>query len=143
LPTGLEPGADRVVVDARGIASTGTITRVDLTALKVTHSLDVGLQPTAMAWDEQRQRLFVANANADSISVIDSNTPRVATTFAIEPFGLKLNGIAPTALAVAPDGRTLFVALGGLNAVARQRAGMDRSRLYPDRVVPESSRVEP
>ena len=30
LPTGMDPRADRVVVDARGIASTGTIARVDL-----------------------------------------------------------------------------------------------------------------
>jgi DNA-binding beta-propeller fold protein YncE len=107
-----------VVVDARGIASTGTLTRIDVTAQKVTHTLDVGLHPTAMAWDEPRQRLFVANANADSISVVDTAAQRVAATFAIEPFGVKLKGIAPTALAIAPDGRTLYAALGGLNAVA-------------------------
>jgi YVTN family beta-propeller protein len=118
LPTGLDPKADRVVVDKRGIASTGTITRIDVDGLKTTHSLDVGLHPTAMAWDETRQRLFVANANSDSISVVDTQAQRVVATFPIEPFGLKLNGIAPTALAVAADGATLFVALGGLNAVA-------------------------
>ena len=75
----------------------------------MTHSLDVGLQPTAIVWDETRERLFVANANADSISVVDTRAQRVVTTFAIEPFGLKLKGIAPTALAVSPDGATLFV----------------------------------
>ena len=31
---------------------------------------------------------------------------------------MKQKGVAPTALALAPDGATLFVALGGLNAVA-------------------------
>jgi DNA-binding beta-propeller fold protein YncE len=118
LPTGLDPEADRVVVDERGIASTGTIARIDLNARKVTHSIDVGLQPTAIAWDEARQRLFVANANSDSISVVDTKARRLVTTFSIEPFGLKLKGIAPTALAVAPDGATLFAALGGFNAVA-------------------------
>jgi YVTN family beta-propeller protein len=118
LPTGTAANADRVVVDERGIAASGTITRVDLDTAKVTHTIDVGLHPTAMAWDERRQRLFVANANADSVSVIDTAAHRVASTLQLKPFGLTLKGIAPTALAVAPDGATLFVALGGLNAVA-------------------------
>ena len=113
LPTGMAPDADRVVVDSRGIASTGTISRIDLEARKVSRTLSVELHPTAMAWDEPRQRLFVANANSDTISVIDTDAERVAATIPLRPFGLALKGIAPTALVLAPDGRTLFVALGG------------------------------
>ena len=118
LPTGLAADADRVVVDERGIAATGTISRVDLDALKVTHTIDVGLHPTAMVWDEPRDRLFVANANSDSISVVDTAAQKISSTLSLEPFGLKLKGIAPTAIAVSPDGARLFIALGGLNAVA-------------------------
>ncbi len=118
LPTGLDPKADRVVVDDRGIASTGTVVRIDLDALKVTHSVDVGLHPTAIVWDEPRQRLYVANANTDSVSIVDTERARVIETLPIRPFGLQLKGIAPSAIAVAPDGNRLFVALGGLNAVA-------------------------
>ena len=118
LPTGLDPKADRVVVDGRGIASTGTVVRVDLDALAVTHSLDVGLHPTAIAWDESRQRLYVANANTDSVSIVDTQSARVLETLPIRPFGLQLKGIAPSAIVVSSDGTRLFVALGGLNAVA-------------------------
>lgn len=118
LPTGMAATADRVVVDARGIASTGTIARVDLDGLRVTTSVAVGLHPTAMAWDEARGRLFVANANVDTVSVVDSEAGRVVSTIQIRPFDLELKGVAPSALALAPDGRTLYVALGGLNAVA-------------------------
>ena len=118
LPTGMAPDADRVVVDSRGIASTGTISRIDLEARRVSKTLSVELHPTAMAWDEPRHRLFVANANSDTVTVIDTDAQRVAATLPLRPFGLTLKGIAPTALVVAPDGRTLFVALGGLNAVA-------------------------
>jgi len=118
LPTGLDPKADRVVVDGRGIASTGTVVRVDLDALKVTHSLDVGLQPTAIAWDEPRQRLYVANSNTDSVSIIDTRDVRLIGTLPIRPFGLALKGIAPSAIVVGPGGNRLFVALGGLNAIA-------------------------
>jgi YVTN family beta-propeller protein len=118
LPTGLDPKADRVLVDARGIASTGTVVRVDLDALEVTHSLDVGLHPTAIAWDEPRQRLYVANANTDSVSIVDTAGARVVETLPIRPFGLQLKGIAPSAIVPSQDGTRIFVALGGLNAVA-------------------------
>jgi YVTN family beta-propeller protein len=118
LPTGTDDGADRVVVDARGIASTGTVARIDLDTRAVTATVDVGLHPTTLAWDEARQRLYVANANSDSISVVDTVAGRVARTIAVTPFGLRLGGVAPTALAISADGGTLYAALGGLNAVA-------------------------
>ncbi len=141
LPTGMEPGADRVVVDRRGIASTGTVVRIDLDTRKVTHTVDVGLHPTAMTWDEARQRLFVANANSDTISIIDTASRRLVSTIAIQPFDLTLKGVAPTALAVAPDGATLYAALGGLNAVAvidvgtRTIRGFIPTAWYPNQVV--------
>lgn len=121
--TGTRPGADRVVVDARGIASTGTVSRVDLATMKVTDTIETGLHPTALAWDEPRARLYVANSNSDSVTVIDTGSKRVAQTFAIDPFQKKAEGVAPNALAVSEDGKTLYVACGGINAVAVMRAG--------------------
>jgi len=118
LPTGLDPRADRVVVDGRGIAGTGTVVRIDLDRQIMTHSIAVGLHPTAIAWDEPRQRLYVANANADSLSIVDTADPRLVFTMPVKPFGLELKGVAPTAIAVAADGRRVYVALGGFNAVA-------------------------
>ncbi|HWC00645.1 MAG TPA: bifunctional YncE family protein/alkaline phosphatase family protein [Bryobacteraceae bacterium] len=116
--TGLAKDADRVVVDRRGIASTGTISRIDLTTAQVTHTIAVGLHPTALAWDEAGSRLYVANGNEDSISVIDTREQRVVRTIALAPFGRPVAGIAPTALALAPDGSRLYAACGGINAVA-------------------------
>ena len=75
-PTGYEKDADRVVVDARGIASTGTVSRVDLQKLEVTHTIPVELHPTAIVWDEARHRVYVANSNSDSVSVIDDRVNR-------------------------------------------------------------------
>jgi YVTN family beta-propeller protein len=118
LPTGLAPKADRVVVDSHGVASSGTVVRVDLAAGRVTSSVDVGLHPTALAWDESRHNLYVANANQDSVSIVDTDGGRVAATLPVRPFGLTLKGVAPSALCLSPDGRRLFVALGGFNAVA-------------------------
>ncbi len=116
-PTGLSLDSDRVVVDKRGVASTGTITRVDLAGMKATDTIPVGLHPTAMIWDEERQRLYVANSNSDSVTVIDTRTQKVVAAFPIKPFAENVFGIAPTALALAPGGKRLYVACGGINAV--------------------------
>lgn len=116
--TGTRPGADHVVVDARGIASTGTVSRVDIATMKVTDTIETGLHPTALAWDEPRARLYVANSNSDSVTVIDTESDRVTQTFRIEPFQKTAEGVAPNALAVSADGKTLYVACGGINAVA-------------------------
>lgn len=122
VTTGTRPGADRVVVDARGIASTGTVSRVDLATMKVTDTIETGLHPTALAWDEPRARLYVANSNSDSVTVIDTQSNRLTQTFRIEPFQRTAEGVAPNALAVSADGKTLYVACGGINAVAVVRA---------------------
>ena len=115
-PTGYDPKADQVVIDERGIASTGAVTRIDLATMKPTSAIQVELHPTAMAWDEQGNRLYVANSNKDSISVIDTTTDKVIQTRALS--GRDTRGFAPTALALTADGKTLFAACGGLNAVA-------------------------
>ncbi len=117
-PTGLDAQADQVVVDARGIASTGTVTRIDLTTMNATHTIAVELHPTGIVWDETRQRLYVANGNKDSVSVIDTAQQQVTRTISLRPDGLKVTGVAPTALAISNDGVTLYAACGGLNAVA-------------------------
>ncbi|MGH9469486.1 MAG: bifunctional YncE family protein/alkaline phosphatase family protein, partial [Terriglobia bacterium] len=123
LPEGNhQPHPRPVVVDARGIASTGTVSRVDLATMKVTNAIETGLHPTALYWDEPRSRLYVVNSNSDSVSVINTEDNLVAQTIALHPFRGKAPGVAPNALAVSPDGETLYVACGGINAVAVIRA---------------------
>ena len=117
-PTGHAANADRVVTDERGIASTGTVSRIDLIMGKVEQTIPVGLHPTAIVWDEPLARLYVANGNEDSISVIDTNQNKVVQTFVLQPFSRKVAGVAPTALAISDDGTSLYVACGGINAIA-------------------------
>ena len=137
-PTGLDPKADRVVVDARGVASTGTVTRIDLVTFEATATIPVELHPTSLAWDEKGERLYVANTNSDSVSVIDTRRNAVAATISVQPFGQRTAGIAPTALALTPDGRKLFIACGGINAVVqvdtatRAIEGMIPTAWYPN-----------
>ena len=115
--TGSEANADQVLIDERGIASSGTVSRIDLVSGKVTATIAVGLHPTGLAWDEPRQRLFVANSNSDSISVVDTATNRVIETLELQPFNKKVAGISPESVALAPDHSTLYIACAGINAV--------------------------
>lgn len=143
-PTGNEPDADLVVVDKRGIASTGTVVRVDLVALKVTKEIAVGLHPTALQWDEPRARLYIANSNSDLISVVDTHTNAVTMNILLQPFERKVAGVAPNALAVSADGRTLYVACGGINAVAVIRTADGHLQgLIPTAWYPNDLRLSP
>ncbi len=132
--------AEKIPVDARGVASTGTVTRFDLETKQATHTIAVGLHPAALAWDEAKQLLYVANGNSDSVSVVNTATNAVVATLPIQIFSEKVRGIAPTGLALSADGAILYVTCGGINAVAvidtakRQISGMIPTGWYPNAV---------
>ncbi len=113
-----DPFAELVRVDPRGIAQPGSVTRVDLVTGTVTKVIPVGRHPTGIAWDERGARLYVANGNSDAVSIIDTRRDVVSGTIPITPFRETRIGLAPTAVALSPDAATLFVTLGGANAVA-------------------------
>jgi YVTN family beta-propeller protein len=143
-PTGYAAGADRVVVDDKGIASSGSVTRIDLRTMKATHQIAVGLHPTSIVWDEARGRIYIGNNNSDAVSVIEANTNQVVRTIAIQPFGHAVRGIAPSALALTADGHTLFVACGGINAVAQVDTGTGKiDGFIPSGWYPNSLAISP
>ena len=100
------------------MASSGTVTRIDLLSGKVTATVAVGLHPSGLVWDEAHHRLYVANSNSDSVSVVDTATNRLAETIALQPFLKKAAGVAPESVALSPDHSKLYVACAGINAVA-------------------------
>ncbi|HEU4787717.1 MAG TPA: hypothetical protein VFS57_09920, partial [Gemmatimonadaceae bacterium] len=106
-----DPRAEAVRVDGRGIAQPGSVSRIDLATGDVVRDIAVARHPTALVWDEPGARLYVADGNSDSVSVIDTRTNSVSTHIAIAPFRERNGGLAPTALALSPDHRTLYVAL--------------------------------
>ena len=116
--TGPEPNADQVLVDDRGVASSGTVVRVDLLSGKVAAEVAVGLHPSGLAWDERHQRLYVANSNSDTISIIDTASNRLVETISLQPFMKKVAGVSPESVVLSPDHATLYAACAGINAVA-------------------------
>lgn len=116
-PGDVTDGVFPVVVDPRtGIPKTGTVSVVDVAGRRVVGEIETGLHPSAMAL--RGDRLYVANANSDSVSVIDTASDRVVRTIAARITPKAPVGSAPNALAVSRDGRTLYVANGADNAVA-------------------------
>ena len=64
-----------VVVDPKtGIANNGTVSVVDLVRNVQTKTIEVGLHPSGMVLSPDRERLYVACANSDIISVINTAT---------------------------------------------------------------------
>jgi YVTN family beta-propeller protein len=109
-----DSGGSDVVVDERGIASTGTVGVIDLAAGKQIKEIPVGLHPADL--ERSENTLFVANANSDTVSVIDLATLAVTKTLAVRPDAALPFGSASNAVAAMKD--KLFVANGGNNAVA-------------------------
>jgi DNA-binding beta-propeller fold protein YncE len=102
-------------------AGVGTVSIVDIstpTAPKELSFVRVGHHPSALQLSSDRSRLFVANTNDDSLSVLDvTATPHVIATESVRPVEGVPVGAHPDAFALSPDGGTMFVALAGLNAV--------------------------
>lgn len=115
--TGPEEHADQVLVDEHGLVTNGTITRIDLMSGKVTSTIEVGLHPSGMAWDESHERLYVANSNSDTVSVVDTRTNHLLETITLQPFNKKVAGISPESVALAPDHSSLYIACAGINAL--------------------------
>ena len=109
----------RAVVDPEtGIASSGTVSVIDLTTRQVIAEIETGLHPSGMALSPDQSRLFVANANSDFISEIDTKTDQVVRELSTKPMDKLPLGSAPNAIAISPDGKTVYVANGGNNALA-------------------------
>jgi len=108
----------RVLVDKRGAALSGTVSVIDLKQNREVREIATGLHPSGLALSADGHTLYVANANSDTISVIDTEASRVTETVSVRPDPALPFGSQPNALALSPDGGTLYVANGGNNAIA-------------------------
>jgi YVTN family beta-propeller protein len=90
-------------------------------------TIAVGLHPSGMTLSASGKFLYVANANSDTVSVIDTTRDEVVETIACRPEARLPFGSGANALALAPDGSTLYVANGTNNCVAVVRLGQKAS----------------
>jgi YVTN family beta-propeller protein len=74
--------------------------------------------PTAMILSADASRLYVANSNADSVSVIDTGSDREVERINVRLAESAQIGASPEGLALGADGRNLYVANAHSNSVA-------------------------
>ena len=86
--------------------------------LRVLSRIAVGEHPNQLAVHPKDDRIFVACASSNCVSVIDTLRGVVTETIFTALFPLAPEGSTPDALAVAPDGNTLYVANADNNCVA-------------------------
>ena len=102
----------------RNIAAEGTVSVVSLESGKVVAEIPVGLHASSLAATPDGKHVAVANANSDTISIIDTETDQVVRNLDVRLFEGAPLGSAPNALALSPGGETLYVANAANNAVA-------------------------
>lgn len=125
-------GGDRP--DGKGITTSGTPVKIDPRTSVANHgsvsiveadgdkwktkSITVGGHPCGMIASKNGKFVYVANANSDTVSVIDVATDTVAETIDCKPEKRLPFGSGSNALALSADGRTLYVANGTNNCIA-------------------------
>ncbi len=127
----------KVRVDARSIASEGSVSVIDLvetggasvpgsrddygSSVASPHPIQeilTGLHTCALALSPDGRWLVVANAGSDTVSVIDTRTDKIVEIVCARQNPADLFGAQPNALAFDKKGKTLFVCNGTQNAVA-------------------------
>ena len=118
LPSKDGKTVDKIYVSLWG---DGSIAVVDGKTLKLKTHIAAARHPTLMLFSRDKTRLYVADSDGDSISIINTNTD---TLYQSEPkIDIKLaenaqNGMSPQGLALSEDEKTLYVANAKTNAVA-------------------------
>jgi YVTN family beta-propeller protein len=106
------------VDSVRLIANEGSVSVIDLNTGRTTSEIMVGLHSSGLALTPDGHFLAVANANSDTVSVIDTHTEQVTETISLRWQVSDFFGASPNALTFDVSGRTLYVCNGTQNAVA-------------------------
>ena len=81
-------------------------------------SIATGSHPLAMILNRDQSRLWVTNALSDTLSLIDTASAKVLGTVLLRPGTSRgLPGVTPTALALSPNEKRIYVTLADMNAV--------------------------
>ncbi len=95
-----------------------TVLEVDLSSYKISHSYKTGDHPNDMVISRDDSRLFVTNANNNSVTVLDLKKKAVSETLQTALIPNAPFGSTPDALALSPDGDKLIVANADNNYLA-------------------------
>ena len=105
----VDPETDAVLRGSVSIIDTEKFSSVELEA---------GRQPSALALSADQKRLYVAQADEDTVAVLDVAARKIDHVISLLPPQDPGFGQIPTALTLTHDGKELYVTCGGINAVA-------------------------
>jgi YVTN family beta-propeller protein len=91
---------------------------LDARELRGVNKIPVGEHPNQLALHPRDDRLFVACASSNCVSVIDTQRGIVTETIYTALFPRAPEGSTPDAVAIAPDGKMLYVANADNNCIA-------------------------
>ena len=94
------------------------IAAIDLYSQSVIDRWPTQEHPNEMALTTSGKTLFVANANRNTVTVLDTTSGKVLETLSTSLYPRMLSGSTPNSLALTPDGKILFVANADNNNVA-------------------------
>jgi DNA-binding beta-propeller fold protein YncE len=92
----------------------------DPTNPTLTRSIATGANPDGLLFNQTQTVLYVANGGSDTVTVVRTADDAVLGTVLLRPGALRhvAGTSTPTGMGLSPDGSTLYVALGDLNAIA-------------------------
>jgi len=108
-----------------GATREGTVLVLDPLTGKSLKEIKVGLHPNDIVSGKDQKFIFVANANSDMVSVINTGTDEVSEQISVRlsPDKNDYFGDSPNGLAINGDGGMLYVANGMDNALAVVKLG--------------------
>src|SRR5262245_16173050 len=144
VPTSKTP----VKVDARtSVANHGSVSVLEKIdggwrgGWRAVKSIAVGLHPSGLVASMTGRFVYVANANSDTVSVIDTKKNEVVETINCRPEHRLPFGSGCNALALSPNGETLYVANGSNNCVAVLALAHNSSEGPNSKERPDSTRL--
>jgi YVTN family beta-propeller protein len=94
-----------------------SVSVIDVAGASVTATIEVGQHPNTMVW-ASADRLAVADANSDAVSLVDTTANRETARISVRPYTGAPAGSSPQGLAVSADGTRLYVADAGADEIS-------------------------
>ena len=132
IPVGAEPEGVQASADGRWVYVTSEVASlvhvVDVDLHAVVKNIAVGKRPRRFLL--AGAELWVSNELDGSVSVIRTSDHTVQATITFLPRGMRREDVTPVGMALAPDGKTAYVALGSANHVAAVDVASHQVRGY-------------
>ncbi|MBJ7599256.1 bifunctional YncE family protein/alkaline phosphatase family protein [Candidatus Nephthysia bennettiae] len=94
-----------------------TVSVIDVASASVIATIDVGQHPNAMLW-LSAERLAVADANSDAVSLVDTRSNHEVARVSMRPYANAPSGSSPQGLEASADGTRLYVADAGSDEIS-------------------------